>query len=281
MLSVLPGTLWIAFFFALPILFIAVISFLSRGEFGQVERPWTVSNYRQLAGFDLFGFEPVYPLILLRSVLLALSTAALCAIGSIPLAFFICSLSARRRTIALILLTVPIWTNLLVRTYAWQLLLAPNGWITRIVGFLGAAAPGEALFPSTAAVLVCLVCDFLPITALPVYASVEKLDPALIEAARDLGASRWKVFRHGIYPQISSGLWAGILLVFLPALGQFVVPDLLGGARTVLLGNLLQQQFGPSRDWPFGAALTTVFLLVIGAALLVYDRTCARQEKPL
>ena len=280
-LSILPGAVWIAFFFALPLLFIAAISFLSRGEFGQIERPWTLANYKQLAGFGLFGFEPVYPLIFLRSVVLAFLTAALCAVGSIPLAFFIRSLSAGRRTIALVLLTVPVWTNLLVRTYAWQLLLAPDGWITRVVRLFGGAAPGEALFPGTAAVLACLVCDFLPICALPVYAAVEKLDAALMEAAKDLGASRWKVFWHGVYPQISSGLWAGIILVFLPALGQFVVPDLLGGAKTVLLGNLLQQQFGPSRDWPFGAAITTVFLLIIGSAVLQYSRNRREEEERL
>jgi spermidine/putrescine transport system permease protein len=269
MLSTLPGTLWIGFFFALPFLFITVISFLSRGEFGQVERPWTFANYKQLAGFGLFGFEPLYPLILLRSLIFALVTALLCAIAALPLAFFIRSLTASRRTLALVLLTVPVWTNLLVRTYAWQLLLAPEGWITRCTRFLGLVGRGEGLVPSTAAVLACLVCDFLPIMTLPLYASVEKLDPALVEAAGDLGASRWNVFRHGIYPQIASGLWAGIILVFLPALGQFVVPDLLGGAKTVLLGNLLQQQFGPSRDWPFGAAITTVFLVIIAAAVLL------------
>jgi spermidine/putrescine transport system permease protein len=272
MFSILPGALWMGFFFAIPFLFIAVISFLSRGEFGEVELSWTIENYQRLAGFGLFGFEPVYPLILFRSVVLALLTAALCGILSLPLAFFIRSLSGGRRTIALVLLTVPIWTNLLVRTYAWQLLLAPDGWVTRVATLLGLAQAGVALFPSTTAVLACLVCDFLPMTALPVYASVEKLDVSFVEAARDLGASRWKVFRHGIYPQISSGLWAGIILVFLPALGQFVVPDLLGGAKTVLLGNLLQQQFGPSRDWPFGAAITTVFLILIATVVLLYQR---------
>jgi len=275
LLSVLPGAAWVAIFFAVPLLFIAAISFLSRGEFGQVERPWTLTNYKQLAGFGLFGFEPVYPMILLRSVVLALVTTVICAVLSLPIAFYIRSLSGGRRAVALVLLTVPIWTNLLVRTYAWQLLLAPDGWITRLASLFGAVAPGQGLFPGAGAVLTCLVCDFLPIIALPVYASVEKLDPGIVEATRDLGASRWSVFRHGIYPQISSGLWAGVILVFLPALGQFVVPDLLGGARTVLLGNLLQQQFGPSRDWPFGAAIATVFLFIIAAVVLLYNR-----EKP-
>jgi spermidine/putrescine transport system permease protein len=279
LLSILPGTLWVALFLVVPFLFIAGISFLSRGEFGQVERPWTFANYKQLAGFSLFGFEPLYPVILIRTLLLAAFTAAICAACSLPIAFFIRSLSGGR-TLALVLLTIPIWTNLLIRTYAWQLLLAPDGWITRIARFAGFVTPGEALFPSTPAVIACLICDFLPIAALPIYASVEKLDLALVEAARDLGGSRWNVFRHAIYPQISSGLWAGVILVFLPALGQFVVPDLLGGAKTVLLGNLLQQQFGPSRDWPLGAAITSVFFFIIAAAIFVYGRKRS-EENPL
>ncbi|HEX7858906.1 MAG TPA: ABC transporter permease [Verrucomicrobiae bacterium] len=177
------------------------------------------------------------------------------------------------------LLSIPVWTNLLVRTYAWQVLLGPESWITSAAQTLGFIAQGEAFYPSLAAVLICLVCDYLPFAALPLYASVEKLNHSQIEAARDLGASGWNVFRHAIYPQIKPGLWAGLIFVFLPALGQFVIPDLLGGAKTVLLGNLLQQQFGPSRDWPFGAAIATVSILFLAAALALYSRKA--KEDPL
>ena len=273
MLSVLPGTLWMGLFFAAPFLFIVVLSFLSRGEFGQIERPWTFDNYKELAGFGIFGFEPLYPIIFLRSLVLALVTTSICAVLALPLAFFIRSLSSGRRLLALLLLTIPIWTNLLVRTYAWQILLAPEGWITRIARAFGLVSPDQSLFPSTAAVIVCLVCDFLPIAVLPLYASVEKLDATLIEAAKDLGGSGWNIFRHAVYPQVEPGFWAGAILVFLPALGQFVVPDLLGGAKTILLGNLLQQQFGPSRNWPFGAAITTVFLICVAIAVFAYGRS--------
>jgi spermidine/putrescine transport system permease protein len=272
LVSVLPGTAWEVIFLFVPLLAIAVISFMSRGEYGGVELPFTLENYKQLAGFGLFGFEPLYPLILLRSVVLAAATAALCALAALPLAFFIASLSGRARTLALIALTIPIWTNLLVRTYAWQLLLGTNGWITSLAAWVGLIGPGEALYPSTAAVLCGMVCDFLPYAALPLYASVEKMDRALVEAARDLGGHGWHVLRHAILPQIKPGLAAGIILVFLPALGQFVVPDLLGGAKTVLLGNALQQQFGPSRDWPLGSAIATVSLLFVTAGILVFRR---------
>lgn len=280
MLSILPGTLWMFGFLLLPFFLIAGISFLSRGEFGQVELPWTFSNYKQLAGFGVFGFEPLYPIILLRSLLLALITSFICVVCSLPIAFHIRSLGSAGRMVALVLLTIPIWTNLLIRTYAWQLLLGPEGWITRAAGLLG-LVPEGGFFPGTSAVIICLVCDFLPIAALPIYASVEKLDSTQVEAVRDLGGSRWSVFRHGVYPQISAGLWAGLILVFLPALGQFVVPDLLGGAKTVLLGNVLQQQFGVSRDWPLGAAITTVFLLIISASIFLYGRRRHATEEPL
>jgi spermidine/putrescine transport system permease protein len=139
--------------------------------------------------------------------------------------------------------------------------------VTLAAGKLGLVAEGAALYPSTGAVLAGMVCDFLPFSALPLYASVEKLDRSLVEAARDLGASRWQAFRHAVLPQIKPGLAAGFILAFLPCLGQFVAPDLLGGAKTVLLGNALQQQFGASRDWPLGAALAAVSLVFVLAGV--------------
>jgi spermidine/putrescine transport system permease protein len=272
LMSVVPGASWQLIFLALPLLAIFVVSFLSRGDYGDVQRPFTLGNYKQLAGYGPLGFEPLYPLILARTLALALATTLLCAAAALPLAFFCASLAGRRRTAALILLTVPAWTNLLVRTYAWQILLGAKGPVALVLAKLGLIAPGTALYPSTGAVLLCLMCDYLPFAALPLYASVEKLDHSLVEAAKDLGASRWNAFRHGIYPQIKPGLWAGVIFVFLPSLGQFVIPDLLGGARTALLGNILQQQFGTSRDWPFGSAIAVFSILFIIAAVLMYSR---------
>lgn len=271
-ISVLPGVVWEALFLAVPIAGILVMSFMTRGEFGGVERPFTLENYKQLVGFGPFGFEPLYPVILLRTVLLAMATSVLCALTALPLVFWVAALSERKRTVALMLLTIPVWTNLLVRTYAWQVLLGPESWLTRAAVAIGLVGPGEALYPGIGAVTVCLVCDFLPFAALPLYASVEKMNRATVEAARDLGASGWNVWRHGIYPQIKPGLWAGIIFVFLPALGQFVIPDLLGGAKTVLLGNVLQQQFGPSLDWPFGGAVATVSIVFLALMVAVYSR---------
>ncbi len=274
-----PGLVWLTLFFYLPLLLILGVSFLSRDELGNISPPWTLENYRRLFGLGLFGFEPLYPQIILRSLALSAVTALLCAVAALPLAFFIAGLPARWKTAALTLVVIPFWTNLLVRTYAWQILLAPDGPITRLAAALGWVAPGEALYPGWGAVLAALVCDYLPFMVLPLYASVEKLDWSLAEAAADLGAGAPQIFRHALWPQIRPGLAAGGVLVFLPASGQFVIPDLLGGARTMLLGNAVQQQFGSGLDWPFGSAIAALGLAAVLAGLWVYARATGRRDR--
>lgn len=268
--------LWLLIFFVAPLAGIVSVSFLTRGAYGELEFPLTFENYKRVAGFGLLGFDPLYPTILARSILIAAATAALCGLCALPVAFYIAGLSPRGKLIGLTLLVIPFWTNLLVRTYAWQILLGPQGWISKLAAGLHLVEPNAALYPSNVAVLICLVCDYLPFAALPIYASVERMNWELVEAARDLGAGAWQTFRHGIYPQIRAGLLAGAALVFLPATGQFVIPDLLGGAKTVLLGNLLQQQFGASRDWPFGAAIATVTIAIVLCGLWLQARLMRR-----
>src|SRR3989454_7114735 len=258
-----PGLLWLTLFLLAPLLAVVCISFLTRGVYGEIQWPPTLENYRRLVGFGPFGFDSLYPLIFLRSLALGALTTALCALAGFPLAFFIARLPARFKTAALALVVIPFWTNLLIRTYAWQILLAPEGWLARAAAAAGFVGAGEGLYPGALAVYACMVCDYLPFLVLPLYASVEKLDWTLAEAAMDLGANRWNVFRHAVLPQIKPGLVAGSILVFLPATGQFVIPDLLGGAKTALLGNAIQQQFGASRDWPFGSAVATAALLLV------------------
>lgn len=258
--------LWLGIFFIAPLLGIVWVSFLSRGDYGELQFPLTLENYKRVAGFGLLGFDPLYPAILARSVLLAGLTASFCILFALPIAFFIAGLPARWKNFGLVLVVIPFWTNLLVRTYAWQILIGPDGWITKLFGAT------EPLYPSQLAVLICMVCDYLPFATLPIYAAVERLNWELPEAARDLGANSLQVFRHGIFPQIRLALFAAGALVFLPATGQFVIPDLLGGAKTLLLGNLLQQQFGASRDWPFGSAIATVSILLVLMAVLLQNR---------
>jgi spermidine/putrescine transport system permease protein len=272
-----PAILWLVALFFIPLLVIGVISFLSRGDYGELQLPLTLENYKRLLGFGGLGFDWLYPVILLRSVLLGAATVFFCLICGLPIAFFISSLAARWKTIALMLMVIPFWTNLLIRTYAWQILLAPESWLTRAVHAIGFGVAGEPLYPSAFAVMIGMICDFLPFFVLPLYASVEKIDWTFAEAAADLGANRLNVFRHAVLPQIAPGLVAGIVLVFLPATGQFVIPDLLGGAKTVMLGNVIQQQFGQSRDWPFGAAISFVALALVMMALWAYAAFAKRK----
>jgi spermidine/putrescine transport system permease protein len=272
-----PGLLWLIIFLMVPLLFIAVISFASRGAYGELELPLTFQNYKRFFGFGTFGFDPLYPIILLRSLMLGLATTLLCVLASLPLAFYIAGLPQRYKTLALTLVVIPLWTNLLIRTYAWQILLAPESWLTKAAAMLGFVSATAGLYPGTFAVSVGMVCDYLPFLVLPLYASVEKIDWDLADAARDLGADSKRVFLHAILPQITPGLIAGLLLVFIPATGQFVIPDLLGGAKTVMLGNAIQQQFGPSRDWPFGSAITVFSMAMMMVALWVYGRTTAKR----
>jgi spermidine/putrescine transport system permease protein len=268
-----PGMAWVSVFLLLPLIAIGVISFLSRGTYGEIELPFTGENYQRFMGFGLLGFDPLgYPLIILRSVLLGAGTTVLCVALGMPMAFFLAGLPGRYKTLALTLVIIPFWTNLLIRTYAWQLLLAPHSWITQAVAALGLATPGTALYPGTLAVYTGMVCDYLPFLVLPLYASVEKLDWRLAEAAADLGANGPRVLRHALLPQLVPGLVAGIILVFIPATGQFVIPDLLGGGKTVMLGNIIDQQFRQSRDWPFGAAIAMLSMAMVLVGLWLYAR---------
>jgi spermidine/putrescine transport system permease protein len=249
-----PGTLWIAFLLLVPLAGLLAVSFCGTGDYGEIERTFTTEHYRRFAGFGAFGWEPLYPVIIARSLWVAGVSTMLCLVLSLPLAFAMAALPARWKNAALVLVTIPLWTNLLIRTYAWQMLLDPG----------------------PVAVFAGMVCDYLPFFALPLYASVEKIDWTLAEAAQDLGATRWRVFRHAVLPQIGPGMIAGGVLVFVPATGQFIIPDLLGGAKTVLLGNVVQQQFGASRNWPFGSAVTAAAMILVLAGLRLHARASAR-----
>ena len=276
-----PGILWVGVFLLAPLLAVAAISFATRGPYGEIAWPPTLANYRRLLGFGLFGFDPLAPLVIARSLLLAAGTTLACIVAAFPLAFFIAALPPRYKNVGLTLVVVPFWTNLLIRTYAWQILLGPDGLVTRAAVAVGLVPPGAALYPGLFAVSLGMLCAYLPFLVLPLYTAIEKLDWSIAEAAMDLGANGPRVFRHAILPQVAPGLIAGIILVFIPATGQFVVPDLLGGAKTALLGNAIQQQFGPSRDWPFGSALALVGMALVLVGLWVYARRAGERAQEL
>jgi spermidine/putrescine transport system permease protein len=273
-----PAIAWVTVLLLLPLTGVLLTSFLSRGPYGEIVPRLTLENYRRLAGFGFLGFDPQYPVIILRSLALGAGTTVVCLLAAFPLAFFIAALPGRAKQVALTLVVIPFWTNLLIRTYAWQLLLGPDSLLAGAAAALGLVEEGTALYPGAFAVYLGMLCAYLPFLVLPLYTSVEKIDWAIAEAASDLGADGPRVFRHAILPQVMPGMVAGMVLVFIPATGQFVIPDLLGGAKTVMLGNAIQQQYGASRDWPFGAAITFVGMVVVLGGLLVQQRFSRRGE---
>jgi spermidine/putrescine transport system permease protein len=267
-LFVSPGILVIFFLLALPCLSLFAVAFMTRGQYGEVVPSLTLENIRRLLGFGYFGWSSDNLWVLWRSVEVGFVTTLICILLSYPLAFFLATRPARTRVLWLTALLIPFWTNLVIRTYAWLLVLDGDMPFARILAAVGITEKGATLYPSQFAVYIGMVSVFLPFVALPLYSSVEKLDWAIVEAAHDLYASKWRTFRHAILPQTMSGLSVGITLTFVPAMGMFVVPDMLGGARYMLIGNLIQQQFGSSRDWPFGAALSLVLMILTLGALI-------------
>ena len=273
-----PGMLWLMVFLVLPGLVLIVVSFASRGAYGELVWEFTIENYRRLSGFTLFGWTADYLMIVWRSVWVAFVTTGLSVVLSYPLCFFIAGRPERTRYLWLTMVIIPFWTNMVIRTYAWFLILAPELPFAKLAALIGFISPGTALYPSAFAVYLGMVSMFLPFVALPLYASVERLDWTLVEAAQDLYASRVRVFMQAILPQTLSGLSVGVILTFVPAMGMFVVPDLLGGAKYMLVGNLIQQQFGASRDWAFGAAISMGLMALTMLSLYIYRRRSKEVE---
>ncbi len=255
-----PGALWLLAFLVLPGLVLAGVAFATRGPDGQVVWSPSLAAWWRLLGWGILGWSADYLWIFARSAAIAATTTVAAVALAYPLAFFVATRPPRWRAVALGLLVVPLCTNLVVRTYAWELLLSPGLPPARFAAWLGWVPPGRALYPSLLATCLGMISNALPLAALPIYTNVERLDPALVEAARDLYGSPWRVFRHAVLPQTLPGLTVASVLTFVPAVGMFVITDRLGGARHMLVGNLIQQQFGPSRDYPFGAAVSLVLI---------------------
>jgi len=260
----LPARIWMAALFAAPFAIVIAYSLLTRGVYGGLGLPWTLENYRRV-------FDPLYLEIGLRSFWMAAATTAICLLLGFPLALFI-SRAGRRKNLYLQLVILPFWTSFLVRLYAWMFLLRDTGLINTVLQHLGLIHDPLPLLYNNGAVLLGLVYGYLPFMVLPVYATLERLDPGLEEAAADLGAKPWPALWHVILPLSAPGIRAGGVLVFIPALGAYLTPDLLGGGRTVLIGNLVQNQFTTARDWPFGAALSVGLMAIVGALVLLMLR---------
>ncbi|MBL9062824.1 ABC transporter permease [Tabrizicola sp.] len=267
-----PVTLFLGFFFLLPLLIIALYSFLSPGLYGGVEWTFYHWNYGRIFGWaDGINeiFEPIYLQILWRSLSFAALTVVLTLILCYPVAFWVSRLSERWRLVFMFLITLPFFSSLIVRLYAWLLILKPTGLFNTALLSLGVISePLEILYTPTAVVLG-MVYVMVPFMFLPLYSAVDNLDRAQVEASLDLGANRVQTFLKVILPQTLPGIMGGAVIVFIPSVGNFVVPDVLGGAKGLMIGNLVEQQFLSARNWPFGSALSMIIMAVVLTVLLI------------
>jgi len=267
-----PATVFLVVFMIAPLVLMLYVSFLERAQFGGVQwGTWTTVAYEKLVvERDLLGKLAVntdYLSIFARSFKLAGITTVLTLLVGVPTALYMTTLSRRNAAIVLFLVTVPFWTNLLVRNFAWILILRNGGSLDWVLQTLGLTREPIDILYTPLATGIGLTYSFLPFMILPAYVALERIDRRLIEAAFDLGADRWRVLTRVVLPLAMPGIVAGAVLVFVPCLGAYVSPELLGGGKSLMIGNLVQAQFGESRNWPFGAALALVLVLVLLLAL--------------
>ncbi len=267
-LIALPSYVYLILFFAVPLLIVFVYSFATRSSTGRtLLEGWNLESYRRLG-------ESLVLEIAVRSLVLAVLTTVICLAVSYPFAYYIATRRPAVRNVLLVLVMIPFWSNFLVRTYAWRVLLGTDGPISQISQLFG-GEPIRVLFTNSA-VLIGLVYGFLPFMVLPLYAALERMDWSLVEAARDLYADGWTAFRKVTLPISMPGVIAGSILVFIPTLGAYVTPEILGGAKTTLLGSYIVGQFLAARNWPFGSALSFAVMAVMLGATIIYFRSGAR-----
>lgn len=278
-----PALIIILFAATGPLLIVLLYSFLTPGPYGDVE--WKFSTEGWVSVFmerdifdDTLSIADAHVVIFWRSVKLALMTTVATLILGFPTAYFIATRPENRRDLWLFLITIPFWTNLLIRTFAVLQIIRNEGIVNTVLLKLGLiSAPLQILY-SDVAIMLGMVYVYLPLMVLPIYASMEKLDFRLLEAAYDLYATRFRVLRRIIVPLVKPGVIAGSILVFIPAIGAYVTPSVLGGGKNMMLANLIELQFGQGRNWPLGAALSISVMAIVMVALLVYVRNAGSAE---
>lgn len=251
-----PYVFWIILFTILPLLIIVLFSFTEKTEMGSISMVFTFDNYRKF-------FQPLYLNVLKRSVILAVVSTVMCLIVGYPMAYIMSRAPRKKRNLMATLFVLPLWTNFLLRTYAWMGLLREQGLVNEFLKAIGLIERPLQLLYNNGAVVMGMVYNFLPFMVLPIYSVLVKLDDSLLEAAHDLGANDVKVFQKVIFPLSLPGVATGIYMVFMPAVSTFVLSDLLGGSHTILLGNLIENQFRNARNWQFGSAISVIMLLFI------------------
>ncbi len=270
-LLVIPTVAWLSIFFVIPLLIVVAVSFASRTAYGQVFFQLTISNYIRF-------LEPLYLSIFAGTLFTAILTTVLTILMGYPLAYYIAQLPKKWQQPALVLAMIPFWINFLIRSYAWVIILRSQGVLNTLLLKIGVIEQPIQLLYNDTAVMLGMVYALLPFMVLPIYVSLEQLDHRLLEAASDLGAKPFTAFRKITLPLTIPGIAAGTILVFISSLGMFVVPDVMGGAKSALIGNLIQNQFLSARDWPFGSALSIVLAVLSLVLIMLYYKALSLQE---
>ncbi|NQW72728.1 MAG: ABC transporter permease [Actinobacteria bacterium] len=282
--SGLPGVVYLIALVFLPLVIIFIYSFLSRAKLGVgVKWQFSLTPYTELLYSESLSggrsFDPTYLQIIANSFWYAIITSVVCLVLSIPIAMWLATRPPERRTALVFAVTIPFWTSLLIRTYSFIIILNDNGPINGLLKGIGIIDEPIAMLYTPFATVVGLVYTFLPFMILPIYASAERFDFRLAEAAFDLGAAKWTVLRRIVLPSIRPGIIAGMVLVFIPALGSYLAPELLGGGKTSMIANVIAAQFGASRNWPFGAALSVLLLVITLLVLIVLAVVAKRASR--
>ena len=264
-----PSVLWLTIFFVVPTLLVAALSFHSASPDGGIGQEWTLQTWRHLS-------NPNYPAIIWRTLWISAATTAGCVILALPCAFAIARMQKKWRAVMAGLIMLPFWTSFVVRVFAWRLLLHPEGFLKHVLLNLGLAEPNTQLLYNSGAILLVSIYSFLPFAIMPIYAAAEKFDFSLLEAARDLGAKSFFAFRKIFIPGIRRGLISATLMVFIPSVGSYVIPDLVGGKNSELIGNKIYQRTFPDRNLPHASALSALMafgvLVPLGLVALLLKR---------
>ena len=265
----IPTFFWLALLIALPLLMTLILSFASRDAYGRIIYEWTVGNYVRF-------LDPLYLQILWRSFYLGLLTVLLCILIGYPLAYFIARSPKKMKPLYLMLVIAPFWINLLIRAYGWMILLRYEGIINLLLRRIGLIEAPLQLMYNDAAVLVGLVYIFLQFMVLPLFATIDKLDWTLLESAQDLGATPFHTFRHITLPLTMPGIIGGSILTFVPSFGSFIVPRILGGSQSIMIGNIIETQIKVARNWPFAAAAAVILIATSLLGMFIYMKWSGR-----
>lgn len=266
-----PTVLWLAAFLMIPLIYVIGISFLTKNVYGGVDFTFTLSNYASL-------FQSEYAKVFLDSLWLSLETTVICLLVGYPFAYIIANAPKKWKPFLVLLLMLPFWTNSLIRTYGWNTLLRTEGIINHFLQRVGLTEHPLEMLYTDGAVLLGMVYALLPFTVLPIHTSIEKLDPSLLEAAGDLGAGRVHVFTRVILPLTMPGIFAGSIQTFIPSLGFFFISDMMGGAKTMYIGNLIKNQFLSARNWPLGAVLSIVLIVITLILMRLYTKVGSLED---